>query len=88
MRGVECLPQLPWGDFALRHSAAYRERQRIALGWQATPMLEQTAGSPLAPREQLTQSSVHRLQFGGPDCTETSFGATRGGIGRSAATAV
>jgi hypothetical protein len=48
-------------------------------------MLEQTEGSPLAPREQLTQSSVHRLQFGGPDWIEKFFGVTRGGMGRSAA---
>jgi hypothetical protein len=45
--------------------------QRIALGWQATPILEHAGPSPSAPREQLTQSSVHRLQFGGPFCIET-----------------
>jgi hypothetical protein len=28
--------------------------QRIALGWQAKPMLEQTGGPPSAPRVQLT----------------------------------
>ena len=48
-------------------------------------MLEHTGASPAAPREQLTQSSVHRLQFGGPLCTETSSGAVRGVILRSAA---
>ena len=77
MRGVECLSQLPSGYF--RAAALCREhdpqrsvraygapRQRIALGWQAKPMLEQTAASPLALRVQLTHSSVQRLQFGGP----------------------
>ena len=28
--------------------------QRMACGWQAKPMLEQTGGSPSAPREQFT----------------------------------
>ena len=63
----------------------------MALGWQAKPMLEQVGEAPLAPRVQLTQSSVHRLQFGGPDCIEKSldalFDSLRGGIGSSAATA-
>ena len=66
-------------------------RQRIALGWQAKPMLEHTAGSRLVPRVQLTHSSVQRLQFGGPVWTETSFGIAlgmaRGGMARSAAAA-
>ena len=48
-------------------------------------MLEQTGASPLAPRVQLTHSSVHRAQFGGPVWIETSFGTIRGGMGRSAA---
>jgi hypothetical protein len=60
-------------------------RQRTALGWHAKPMLEQTGAAPSEPREQLTQSSVHWLQFGGPLCTEMSAGAERGGILRSAA---
>jgi hypothetical protein len=53
-------------------------------------MLEQVGEAPLAPRVQLTQSSVHRLQFGGPACIEKSLdtlGVLRGGIGSSAATA-
>lgn len=41
-------------------------RQTIALGWQAMPGLEQTGCSSLSSREQFTQPSVHRLQFGGP----------------------
>jgi hypothetical protein len=60
-------------------------RQRTGFGWQAKPMLEQTGASPAASREQLTHSSVHRLQFGGPLCTEISSGAVRGGISSSAA---
>src|SRR4051812_29719398 len=48
-------------------------------------MLEQTAASPSAPREQLTHSSVHRLQFGGPLYIEICSGAVRGGISSSAA---
>jgi hypothetical protein len=62
-------------------------RQRTGCGWQAKPILEQTGASPAAPREQFTHSSVHRLQFGGPWCTEMSPGAVRGGISRSAANA-
>jgi hypothetical protein len=62
-------------------------RQRTGFGWQAKPIFEQTGASPAASREQLTHSSVHRLQFGGPLCTETSSGAARGGILRSAANA-
>src|SRR4051812_30465548 len=62
-------------------------RQRITLGWQANPMLEQTGAWSAASREQLTQSSVHRLQFGGPLCTERSSGAVRDGISSSAANA-
>jgi len=53
-------------------------------------MLEQVGGLPLAPRVQLTQSSVHRLQFGGPDCIEIALGTLgmlRGGIASSAAAA-
>ena len=53
-------------------------------------MLEQAGEAPPAPRVQLTQPSLHRLQFGGPVCTEKSLdwlGALRGGIGSSAATA-
>jgi len=52
-------------------------------------MLEQTGGPFLAPRVQLTHSSVHRAQFGGPVWTETSFGialgAGRDGMASSAA---
>src|SRR5436190_13629541 len=60
--------------------------QRIALGWQAKPMLEQTGASPSAPREQLTHSSVQRTQFGGPFCIETfSETGRRRGISSSAA---
>ena len=58
--------------------------QRIALGWQAKPMLEQTGASPSAPRAQLTHSSVHRVQFGGPFCIETASTGLRGGISSSA----
>jgi hypothetical protein len=43
-----------------------RLKQAIAFGWQAMPILEQTASAPLSSREQFTQPSVHRLQFGGP----------------------
>jgi hypothetical protein len=50
-------------------------------------MLEHTGASSAVVREQLTQSSVHRLQFGGPLCTETSSGAVRDGISSSAANA-
>ena len=53
-------------------------------------MLEQAGEAPLVPRVQLTQPSLHRLQFGGPACTEKSLdwlGELRGGIGSSAATA-
>jgi hypothetical protein len=52
-------------------------------------MLEHTGGSFLAPRVQLTQSSVHRPQFGGPACIEKldSLGVLRGGIAISAAAA-
>ena len=61
----------------------------MALGWQAKPMFEQIAGAPSAPRVQLTQSSVHRAQFDGPVCTETSLGIAlgtmRGGMASSAA---
>jgi hypothetical protein len=112
MRGVEGLPLSPPATFAPRYCAASAwpakrmraycaPRQRIALGWQAKPALEQTGASSLAPRVQLTQSSVHRAQFGGPVCTETSLGfslgislgtcfwislgAIRGGIASSAA---
>jgi hypothetical protein len=59
----------------------------MAWGWQAKPMLEQAAGASWASREQLTQLSVHRLQFGGPFCIETSSGTRRGGISISAARA-
>src|SRR3981081_3557913 len=59
-------------------------RQRTAAGWQAKPILEQTGASPSASREQLTHSSVQRLQFGGP-WWEMSSGTVRGGILRSAA---
>ena len=62
----------------------------MALGWQAKPMLEHVGGAPSATRVQLTQSSVHRLQFGGPACIETSpgtLGVLRGGIASSAAAA-
>jgi hypothetical protein len=60
-------------------------RQRTGFGWQAKPMLEQTGAWSAASREQFTHASVHRLQFGGPLCTETSSGAPRGAISRSAA---
>ena len=54
-------------------------------------MLEHVGGAPSALREQLTQSSVHRLQFGGPVWIETSFetalGVMRGGIASSVAAA-
>jgi hypothetical protein len=61
----------------------------MALGWQAKPMLEQVGEAPLVSRVQLMQSSVHRLQFGGPVCIETldALGALRGGMASSAATA-
>ena len=39
-------------------------RQRIACGWQATPILEQSGGRPPGSRAQMTQSSVQRVQFG------------------------
>jgi hypothetical protein len=66
-----------------------QSRQRTGLGWQEKPMLEQTGAAPSAPRAQLTQSSVHRLQFGGPVCTETPCGGAAGfGISISAASLV
>ena len=40
--------------------------QAIGLGWQAMPGLEQTGCSSLSSREQFTQPSLQRLQFGGP----------------------
>ena len=58
--------------------------QRIALGWQATPILEQTGASVSASRVQLTQPSVHRLQLGGPFCMEKLSAGGRGGISSSA----
>jgi len=66
-----------------------QSRQRTALGWQENPMLEQTGAAPSALRVQFTQSSVHRLQFGGPLCTEVSCGGAGGfGISMSAARTV
>ena len=53
-------------------------------------MLEQVGEPPPVPRAQLTQSSVHRLQFGGPACIEIllgTLGVLRGGIASSAAAA-
>jgi hypothetical protein len=58
--------------------------QRIALGWHAKPMLEQIDVPPSASRVQLTHSSVHRLQFGGPFCIETFSAGRRGGMSSSA----
>jgi hypothetical protein len=58
--------------------------QRIALGWQVTPILEQTGASPSASRVQLTHPSVHRLQFGGPFCMEKLSAGGRGGMSSSA----
>ena len=37
--------------------------QRIVLGWQANPMLEQVGPLPSKPRVQFTHSSVQRMQF-------------------------
>ena len=61
----------------------------MVLGWHAKPMLEQVGEAPLVPRVQLMQSSVHRPQFAGPACIETSdaFGVLRGGMASSAAMA-
>jgi len=59
--------------------------QRIALGWQAMPVLEQIGASPSAPRVQLTHSFVHRAQFGGPFCIETAAEDRAGGISSSVA---
>jgi hypothetical protein len=50
-------------------------------------MLEHTGGVSLPSREQFTQSSVHRLQFGGPCWIEIFSGARRGGTSISAAEA-
>ena len=47
-------------------------------------MLVQTGASPSAPRVQLTQSSVHRLQFGGPFCTGEFSAGFAGGMSSSA----
>src|SRR5258708_8374836 len=71
----------------MRYFAAGAElTQRIALGWQAIPMLEQTGASPSAPRVQLTHASVQRAQFGGPFCIDTfSEGGRRAGMSSSAA---
>ena len=73
MHDVECLHGLlsrcgtvPRTRKAPAACAYGAPRQRIALGWQAKPVLEQTGASPLPPRVQLTHSSVHRAQFGGP----------------------
>src|SRR3954468_13886395 len=50
-------------------------------------MLKHTGGASLPSREQFTQSSVHRLQFGGPCWIEIFSGAGRGGSSISAAEA-
>ena len=91
MRGVECLPRRARGYFKVTSAAAlcrYRaSRQRMVLGWQAKPTLEHVGEAPLAPRVQLMQSSVHRVQFGGPACIETldALGVARGGMASSVA---
>jgi hypothetical protein len=50
--------------FAGAGSGRSGARQRMACGWQATPILEQSGGPPVGSRAQMTQSSLQRAQFG------------------------